>query len=45
LDEDEFADLNLDETRQTEARRAIIELQDLFHDPANVRLGDLMVED
>lgn len=45
LDEDEFADLNLDETRQTEARRAMIELQGLFHDPANVRLGDFMVED
>jgi len=41
LDEDEFAELNLDETRQEGARRALDELKGWFDQPVTLRLERL----
>ena len=41
LDEDEFAELNLDKTRQAQARRALDELQGWFKSPLILRLEEL----
>ena len=41
LDEDEFAELNLDETRQERARRALDELKGWFDQPVSLRLEAL----
>lgn len=40
LDEDEFAELNLNKTRQAQARRALDELQGWFKPPLNLRLEE-----
>jgi hypothetical protein len=41
LDEDEFAELNLDETQQERARRALNELKGWFDQPVSLRLEKL----
>ena len=43
LDEDEFAELNLDETRQEQARRALNELKGWFDQPVSLRLEALIL--
>jgi uncharacterized protein len=40
LDEDEFAELNLDPQTSAQARSALEELQRIFEPPVNLRLGE-----
>ena len=44
LDEDEFAALELDETRRENARRVLLELQNWFSEQNNLRLEEVNLE-